>query len=639
MRNKAVKKILTYIVLNATVLSLMWSPLSALNTYAAESHWYNPENEYHEDIDYADMVVEPLDEEGARALLEEFNKSVEAHDEDAVCSLYDELIEMGEHIETVSALNGIRHNRDVFNSEYEEMREEVTSFYIDYTDDMFVAMRDALDSDCGDALKEHIADEYVIEMLAEYYDMSDEEKELYDQYTELTSEYDKLVTGDPYYEINGEKWNFEKLENSAVGYSDYVDIATGLYAAQNKGCADIYIEIIDIKNKIAKYKGYDSYVEYAYEEAYNRDYSYEELTHVQESVKKYAVPLLAKLRGLDTYNYKLENMNLSGEERIAMVADVIPKIDPELEEAWDYLISHGLYDLDAADNKLDTGYTTGLPEYGSAFIFDCPYGDWNDVRTVIHEFGHYNNTYHVQYDFMTDGFNVDVCEIQSQGLELLSLEYAGEIFGEDLADVVRIKMITKMLQAVVDGCMVSEFEYWAFNYEGKLDADTLNDRYGELVGIYYPEESVEELQKYSWAFINHIFESPMYYIGYATSALAALDIFAMSTKDRQAGVDCYMNISTYGWDTGYREVLSDVGLPDIFEEENVEDICIAVEDYVDDTSSVTWAIVLTIAVFFGLIFLIVSVIALITHTRRVKMAREQEQRYREMQIYQNGGEL
>ena len=103
----------------------------------------------------------------------------------------------------------------------------------------------------------------------------------------------------------------------------------------------------------------------------------------------------------------------------------------------------------------------------------------------------------------------------------------------------------------------------------------------------------------------------------------------MSIEDRQAGVDCYMNVTTYGWDTGYRELIEDVSLPDIFEEGNIEDICISVRDYVDRTSDMTSymtaGILITVAVFFGVIIVIVSIVFLVLYMHRTKKRRMEEQ--------------
>ena len=68
-----------------------------------------------------------------------------------------------------------------------------------------------------------------------------------------------------------------------------------------------------------------------------------------------------------------------------------------------------------------------LYSYGGAFIFDSPYENWHDIQTVIHEFGHYNETFHGYRHSIEYVHNVDVAEIHSQGLELLCLEYADEI--------------------------------------------------------------------------------------------------------------------------------------------------------------------------------------------------------------------
>ena len=86
-----------------------------------------------------------------------------------------------------------------------------------------------------------------------------------------------------------------------------------------------------------------------------------------------------------------------------------------------------------------------------------------------------------------------------------------------------------------------------------------------------------------------------------------------------------MNVTTYGWDTGYRELIEDVSLPDIFEEGNIEDICVAVSTYVERSSDMTVPILITVAVFFGVIIVIVSIVFLVLYMHRTKKRRMEEQ--------------
>lgn len=92
---------------------------------------------------------------------------------------------------------------------------------------------------------------------------------------------------------------------------------------------------------------------------------------------------------------------------------------------------------------------------------------------------------------------------------------------------------------------------------------------------YYDTEE----EAYDWVDVPHTFSSPMYYVSYGTSALAALDIWTIALEDRQAGIDKYMELTTYGLTTTYCELLEKCGLKSIFEEGTIQEIAQAVSDY------------------------------------------------------------
>ena len=72
--------------------------------------------------------------------------------------------------------------------------------------------------------------------------------------------------------------------------------------------------------------------------------------------------------------------------------------------------------------------------------------------------------------------------------------------------------------------------------------------------------------------VTHLFQQPFYMISYATSALAALEIFQVSAEDRGAAADIYMQISALGTAEPYCEVLEQCGLADIFREGVLEQL-------------------------------------------------------------------
>lgn len=523
------------------------------------SKWYDVEKEHHTELDFSDIKYEPIDEQADDAIInrarEDAANNAEAR---ALIEDYDELIWAIDNIATQYYINDYYYQCDVRKKEYADLESALNAYMNDYYDESVVVILEMLNSKNGEDLKEYIDNADLVEEYLEHESMTDEQKELDKRKVDLQLQI-KLAMAEDY---------------PASGYLDY-------YKAKNAVVVPLYIELIGVLNDIAHTYDYDNYAEYAYEEIYNRDFSTEEIKSVYSDVKKNVVPLNEKLNSRLVDNDELSSYYADQEERIASAGIAIANIDPALWDAWEYFLNHHTYDLEYSDIKSGVGFTSELYTYNIPFIFDSPYGNYEDLYTIVHEFGHYNNSFHTMSNYVDSNANVDVCEIQSQGLELLSFEYADVMFGEENARAARSTKLSDMLNAVILGCLYDEFQIALFSYEDELDVSTVNKIFTDIACDYGLEYLTEEGETYFWIDISHTFQSPLYYIAYATSALAALDIFAMSLDNRAAAIDCYMDISAQGQETTYVALLEDTGLPNVFEEGNIEDICIAIEDYID----------------------------------------------------------
>ncbi|MCR4595331.1 MAG: hypothetical protein K5673_00975 [Lachnospiraceae bacterium] len=635
--SKKMRKYTQLTVTAAVVLSVMYASADTAYAGGSTGSYYNIENEYHSDVNFADMEIQWVDEEAVETFLDQYGQAVKDGDEAAVVNGYDKLNALLDHVSTQYTLNDIRHNRDINNEEYAELSSSMLEFANDMSDRALQLIREALKSDAGDALKAHIDNEYLVEDLLEYEDMTDEEKKLDLEYQKLTQEYEKILISDTHVEVDGKDWNLDKLMNDySLDRDGYRRIVTAIYRSRNSQMAQIYTEIVHNRNRIAEINGYDNYADYVYELSYNRDYTSEDVQIIYSGVQDYIVPLSEELSSKEVYNFKLMNLDLTADERMERVEPVIERIHPDLRYAWDYMRDHGLYDMDSSPSKMDTGYTVPLYTYGAPFIFDQPYGNWNDIQTVIHEFGHYNEMFHNEdMHVLTSVHNVDVSEIDSQGLELLCLDYADEIYGSGCRDAVVYELLSKMTDSVISGCIYDEFQYLAYTYDGELTPDVLNEMFCEVSNKYGNDYTPESAEVYYWPEINHTFEQPMYYISYCTSALAALDILAMSEHDRDAAVDCYMNLTTYHGEIPFRETLADVGLPDIFEEGVIEDISIAVREYAGFTPASKFLKMLKdpVLIIMAVILLVAAIVIIVVRasTRAERKAKKQNAGQMQMQ--------
>lgn len=513
-----------------------------------------------------DKLYEDIEE--ITALTEEAKESGEALEEEKVLELYEEIIEEVTKAETCHALSQISYYSDVFDEERGKKQQEALEDAIDMQDRAYSALSEVCSSPYKETM-ETVLDSAIVESLAEYEEITEEEKELYLKQNSLEQEYEQAAQEDYTFEYDGEEWTFARLENESLTLDrdSYIDIYQGLYREKNSVLGEIYLELVQLRTEQAKQKEYESYAEYAYDARYVRDYSLEDVRELFAEIKKGVVPAFADIQEI-YYSMDFSPIyylpETTAQERLARVRTYLDEVDPELTEAFDYMEEYGLYDMDSAVGKADTGFTMKLPYYNDAFIFDSPYNYYFDYTTAIHEFGHYNYMFHNTEDILLEQNNIDLCEIHSQGLEMLYYEYHDEILEGDAGDLFQFIEVYQMAQNTIQAALISEFEIQVYE-NPRMTLEDMNKLYLNLsgkYGIYYDSKMTEI---YSWVDISHIFSSPCYYTGYATSAFSSLDLLTLSEKDRHEAVEKYMEITTLPTYAPYCEAIEYVGLRDIFE--------------------------------------------------------------------------
>ena len=307
------------------------------------------------------------------------------------------------------------------------------------------------------------------------------------------------------------------------------------------------------------------------------------MQRLQRVVKSYLAPLYVRcVMALDAVELPWNDADVpSDTEILNTIGAHIDDVSPELNEAFGFLLRNGLYCIGNGDGLMDMGYTTALSSYRSAFIFNKVTSRFDAFQTTVHEFGHFNAFYHDPTPMLYQYDNMDVSEIQSQALEMLFLPALQDVLaGDGSADraVVALYALENMLGSIVDGCLYDEFEQAVYAGPDMTVRDLhalerrLNTEYG--LNALYADDPY-------WVYIPHLFDSPCYYISYATSALPALDIWLRSLDDRDAAVDTYLTVSAARTDAWFLDVLYDNDLCDVTDRGDVVRVSEALEMQVD----------------------------------------------------------
>ena len=482
----------------------------------------------HPDVAYADMAYTGIDTDAVAQFCARFAR-------DPV-GLYPALVELYDEIYTQNELAYIAMCRNAGDAALSAQCEQSDADFASAADAIYFALGEALGGPQGDALRA-LMPEGEADAFAGYEPYSD---------GELAAAAEEASPVRQYYLLPDDR--------------DFADAA-----------AELYLRLAALRRDEAERAGFDSYPEYAYILSYAREYSPEDAQELQRIVKARIAPLYVKcVLALDAAGAAWDDDDIpSDKEILDAIGAHIGDISPELTESFDFLCRNGLYCIGDGDELLDMGYTTTLPAYRSAFLFHKVGTRFHAFKDTVHEFGHFNAAYHDPTPMLYQYGNMDVSEVQSQGLELLFLPALQDILAGGDADgraLVALATLEDMLGSVVDGCMYDEFEQAVYADPDMTVSElhTLEQRLYEAYGL----DEIFSADPY-WVYISHLFEQPCYYISYAASALPALDLWLRSLDDRGAAVDAYMKVSAARTDEWFLDVMYDNGLCDITDRRDV----------------------------------------------------------------------
>ena len=199
------------------------------------------------------------------------------------------------------------------------------------------------------------------------------------------------------------------------------------------------------------------------------------------------------------------------------------------------------------------------------------------LRNFIHELGHYNANYLLPQSFWDgSGMALDVQETHSTGLEALFASRAGEIVGEENADIVLEKYLyNKIIALFLNQVPMDELEEYAYTTPN-ITVDDLSHKWIQIMNEYgFPEGAYQGTE---WMRISQLFNSPFYVIAYTTSGLATLGLWLDSLEDYESAVDQYLTFVSQGMDTSLRTALQEAGMTDPFQEGAVKAIMDSVNE-------------------------------------------------------------
>lgn len=484
---------------------------------------------------------------------------------DALCALFFQIALLRTEMQTQLALVNILYHQEpeVYADAFSDMHARAPE--ADKT--ALLTLQALLDAPVCAALLRAAAEPALLTRLEQESVPTQEQLELETQETALVMEYQRAEARETSVVINGQR---RTLSGAQAAYragelsrQEYMETLRALYALRADELGEIYLRLVALRKEIAQSRDCASYADYAYAEIYRRDYTPEDASVFREAVKTELVPLLRTLREAQRLGYFADGQRYDGCDESALLGAIepcLPGISNELADAFAYMRDCDLIDAEYSETKLPASFTSLLSGVGAPYILCKRYGGNGDLETVVHEFGHFS-----AFCYGVQSGSYDAFEVHSQGLEALVLSFADSLYGDEARNQ-RGHALCDFLYLTAAGCCWDELQCYAYATP-ELSVDDLNRKSAELTAAYGLTSLGPDGLDYSWVDVTHSFTSPLYYISYASSAIAAMELYLRSQTDGLAtAADCYLSfvsLCAEGED-GFRAMMLRSGLGDPF---------------------------------------------------------------------------
>ena len=435
--------------------------------------------------------------------------------------------------------------------------------------------------------------QYSIAMTLYYCDHRNEELE--QRYNDMQTYYTDLVAkfyslSQPWYDCKFREFFFEGateeeikaflFDSNAYANEEYTELKdrndaielefNGINNADTSlKVPELYEEFVANNSRIAEILGYDNYLEYAYENVYDRDYTYQDAAQFVEYVKQYIVPVYnstyAKWNSLtggelsetdiDTYYSVVSNSFFSDALGNKLFNDYIDDMNMAFTSNPEKQISFSdtLNDLMSDGNMFRGTYEGAYVTYIRGVNLPIAYfgKGYDSASTIAHEFGHYMNEIYNDDEYSQ---SFDLLETHSQGQEMLFLNYLSNHLEGNAYKLVETYSLLSALQTIILATQVDCFEQAVYlnQYEGpnaeeimadgKITANEYDDVYAGL-SEYLGIAEANRVDEY-WRYVT--ISSPCYYISYAISGINALQIYVNAKKQGfESAKESYLKLFTY----------------------------------------------------------------------------------------------
>lgn len=346
----------------------------------------------------------------------------------------------------------------------------------------------------------------------------------------------------------------------------------------------LYRELVLNNNRIAVLNGYEDYYDYAYAVTYSRDYDPQQVQVMRQYVKDYLVPSFFSIASITQ-----DKINNLSNTQIRLINNLLYE-KPFDEMGVNYVDMYLASLPDSASDGMQALFRENRAVFvdteeahSSAFTTQvndglmCYFGPSYQVSmTAVHELGHFYaiNSFLKVNDNMGE-LSFDLAEVHSQANEWLFTGFLEGILDKSVYDTLVYYKLYENLAGIIIQMCIDEFEERVYNHPdvASLTEEDFDDIMDEVCQEYGGVDFVGSITDIHWYWRMVTLENPCYYVSYAVSCIAALDVYFRQAEDYDGTVQIYCDlIDNVTSDGGFLSNLERVGLNGPFDKDVYEEI-------------------------------------------------------------------
>ena len=557
-------------------------------------------------MNFNDYKYERIDIDAVKKQFEELIESFSKADSaEKQCKIMDEVINLRNHIDTMTTLVSIRHSintADDFYDKENDYCDEISPLLYGFTTDFYKALvtskfRKELEDKYGKFLFDQAEcslktfNEEVIPQLQEE--------------NKLSSKYDKLIASAKI-PFDGEERTLSQMAPYTQSKDrnirkDAAKKVAEFFSAHKNDFDEIYDKLVKVRTEIAHKLGFKNYVELAYARLRRLDYNAQDVAGYRKQVLENIIPLHSELRERQAKRLGIDKLKFYDEPIKFNSGNADPHGDPEwilnhgktmyrelskeTDEFFTFMTENNLLDLLSKKGKNSGGYCTYIPDYKSPFIFANFNGTAHDVDVLTHEAGHafqvYESRGYEVPEYLWPSY--EACEIHSMSMEFLTWPWMGLYFEND-EDKYKFIHLSEALLFIPYGVTVDEFQHWVYENPEATPEERRN-KWLETEKKYLPTRDYGEIDELKegifWFRQGHIFGTPFYYIDYTLAQVCAFQFWIKSRENREKAWEEYLNLCRLGGSKPFFELMKAANLKNPFNEGTIASVIPKIREFLD----------------------------------------------------------